>query len=53
MDTTHPPTHLRLALLDRAPAVPAAVTTTAAESAVIAAELAPQRTRVARTLLAR
>ncbi|MEE1781412.1 hypothetical protein PUR71_00380, partial [Streptomyces sp. SP17BM10] len=26
VDTTHPPTHLRIALLDKAPALPAAVT---------------------------
>ncbi|MFJ9947727.1 M48 family metallopeptidase [Kitasatospora sp. NPDC091207] len=52
VDATHPPTHLRLALLDRAPAVPAAVTMTPAEATAIAAELAPHRVRVARTLLA-
>ncbi|WP_329487409.1 M48 family metallopeptidase [Kitasatospora sp. NBC_01246] len=52
VDPTHPPTHLRLALLDRGPELPAAVTTTPAETAAIAAELAPHRVRIARTLLA-
>ncbi|MFB7617630.1 M48 family metalloprotease [Kitasatospora sp. NPDC056181] len=52
VDSTHPPTHLRLALLDRRPDLPAAVTTTPAEAAAINAELAPHRTRIARTLLA-
>ncbi|MFG3049614.1 M48 family metalloprotease [Kitasatospora sp. NPDC048239] len=52
VDATHPPTHLRLALLDRRPSHPAVVTTTATESAAIAAELAPHRERVARALLA-
>lgn len=51
-DATHPPTHLRLALLDRRPSVPAAVTMTPAESAAIAAELAGRRTRLARAVLA-
>ncbi|MEE1782786.1 M48 family metallopeptidase [Streptomyces sp. SP17BM10] len=52
VDTTHPPTHLRIALLDKAPALPAAVTITTAESTAIATELAPHRTRIARMLLA-
>ncbi|MEV6973355.1 M48 family metalloprotease [Kitasatospora sp. NPDC093806] len=52
VDRTHPPTHLRLALLERRPAVAAAVTSTATESAAIAAELASHRARIARTLLA-
>ncbi|MFF1908813.1 M48 family metalloprotease [Kitasatospora sp. NPDC058218] len=52
VDPTHPPTHLRLALLDRGPDLPAAVTATPAEAAAIAAELAPHRTRIAHTLLA-
>ncbi|WP_406210246.1 hypothetical protein OH807_40295 [Kitasatospora sp. NBC_01560] len=49
---THPPTHLRIALLDHRPAVPAAVSAHAAESAAIDAELAPHRTRIGRTYLA-
>ncbi|MFJ9610175.1 M48 family metalloprotease [Kitasatospora sp. NPDC101176] len=52
VDATHPPTHLRIALLDRGPAVPAAVTADAAESAAVHAELAPHRARIARTYLA-
>ncbi|MFI9326160.1 M48 family metalloprotease [Kitasatospora sp. NPDC052868] len=52
VDATHPPTHLRLALLGRRPSYPAVITTTPAESAAIAAELAPHRERVARALLA-
>ncbi|MGV9269358.1 M48 family metallopeptidase [Kitasatospora sp. NPDC003701] len=52
VDSTHPPTHLRLALLDRRPALPATLSTTPAEAAAIAAELAPHRVRLARTLLA-
>ncbi|MET8627515.1 M48 family metallopeptidase [Kitasatospora sp. NPDC004669] len=51
VDTTHPPTHLRLALMDRCGARPAAVTTTPAEVEAIAAELAPHRARVAAALL--
>ncbi|MGA5816309.1 M48 family metallopeptidase [Kitasatospora sp. NPDC094028] len=51
VDATHPPTHLRLALVERAPAREAAVTTDAAETAAIAAELAPHRARIAAALL--
>ncbi|MEV0531676.1 hypothetical protein [Kitasatospora sp. NPDC050463] len=46
------PAHLRLALLDRGPDLPAAVTTTPAGAGAIAAEPAPHRTRIAHTLLA-
>ncbi|WP_405359650.1 M48 family metallopeptidase [Kitasatospora sp. NBC_00085] len=52
VDSTHPPTHLRLALLAQRPPLPAAVTTSPAESAAIATELAPHRLRIARSLLA-
>ncbi|MFF4378839.1 M48 family metalloprotease [Kitasatospora sp. NPDC001547] len=52
VDSSHPPTHLRIALVDRAGARPAAVTATAAETGAIAAELAPHRTRIATDLLA-
>ncbi|MFJ3215031.1 hypothetical protein ACIPLC_03800 [Kitasatospora sp. NPDC086801] len=38
-------------MVDRAPAAPGAVTTTAAEAAAVAAELGPHRARVARALL--
>ncbi|MFE2111633.1 M48 family metallopeptidase [Kitasatospora sp. NPDC059463] len=52
VDASHPPTHLRLALLARQAPLPAAVTCAPDEAAAVAAELAPHRTRVARTLLA-
>ncbi|MEV7026972.1 M48 family metallopeptidase, partial [Kitasatospora sp. NPDC093558] len=52
VDTTHPPTHLRMALLAQTPPQPAAITLTPAESATITTELTPHRTRIARTLLA-
>ncbi|MFF2659261.1 M48 family metalloprotease [Kitasatospora sp. NPDC058032] len=52
VDASHPPTHLRLALLTRRATLPAAVTCAPNEAAAIAAELAPHRTRIARTLLA-
>ncbi|MFJ6137910.1 M48 family metalloprotease [Kitasatospora sp. NPDC092286] len=52
VDATHPPTHLRLALLERSTPVPAAITATPAEFTAITAELAPHRERVARVLLA-
>ncbi|MET8546296.1 M48 family metallopeptidase [Kitasatospora sp. NPDC004799] len=52
VDASHPPTHLRIALVDRAEARPAAVTATAAEAGAIAAELALYRTRIATDLLA-
>lgn len=51
VDATHPPTHLRLALVEAAPAREAAVNTDAAEAAAIAAELAPHRARIAAELL--
>jgi hypothetical protein len=52
VDGSHPPTHLRIALAARAGDGDAAVTVTAAESASIAAELAPHRARIAAGLLA-
>ncbi|GAA1416614.1 hypothetical protein GCM10009639_70830 [Kitasatospora putterlickiae] len=52
VDASHPPTHLRRALLARHTPLPAAVTCTANEATTIATELAPHRTRIARTLLA-
>ncbi|MGW6919597.1 M48 family metallopeptidase [Kitasatospora sp. NPDC054939] len=52
VDATHPPTHLRIALVAGRPPVPAAVTPTTAECAAIDAELAVHRTRIARALLA-
>lgn len=52
VDSTHPPTHLRIALVERAEARPAAVTATPAEVGAIAAELAPHRARIAADLLA-
>ncbi|MFJ3791261.1 M48 family metallopeptidase [Kitasatospora sp. NPDC090091] len=52
VNATHPPTHLRIALLSQRPPVPAAVTATPAESAAIDAELAPHRARMAHTFLA-
>ncbi|MFD0273477.1 M48 family metallopeptidase [Kitasatospora sp. NPDC127111] len=52
VDATHPPTHLRLALLAERPPVPAAVTATPEESAAIHAELAPHRARTAHAFLA-
>lgn len=51
VDATHPPTHLRIALLAERPPVPAAVAVTPAESAAIAAELAGHRARTARAIL--
>ncbi|MFF2543382.1 M48 family metalloprotease [Kitasatospora sp. NPDC058063] len=52
VDSTHPPTHLRIALVERAEARPAAVTAAPAEVGAIAAELAPHRARIAADLLA-
>lgn len=52
VDSSHPPTHLRIALVERAEARPAAVTTAPAEAGAIAAELAPHRARIAADLLA-
>ncbi|MFC5664358.1 M48 family metalloprotease [Kitasatospora misakiensis] len=52
VDASHPPTHLRIALLAERPPVPAAIRCTPEEAAAIDAELAPHRSRVARTLLA-
>lgn len=54
VDGSHPPTHLRIALAERAGDGDggAAVTATAAETAAIAAELAPYRARIAADLLA-
>ncbi|MER7668993.1 hypothetical protein ABTY61_11020 [Kitasatospora sp. NPDC096128] len=52
VDGSHPPTHLRIALAERAGDGGAAVTATAAEAAAIAAELAPYRARIAADLLA-
>ncbi|MFJ8623658.1 M48 family metalloprotease [Kitasatospora sp. NPDC093550] len=53
VDGSHPPTHLRIALAAaRAGDGDAAVTVTAAESASIAAELAPHRARIAAELMA-
>ncbi|MFB7471261.1 M48 family metallopeptidase [Kitasatospora sp. NPDC056184] len=52
VDASHPPTHLRLALLARRAPLPAAITCSPDEAAAIAAELAPHHTRIARTLLA-
>ncbi|MFG3228726.1 M48 family metalloprotease [Kitasatospora sp. NPDC048194] len=51
VDASHPPTHLRIALVDRAGDQPAAVTSTEAEAAAVAAELAPHRARIAAGLL--
>ncbi|MFF2076260.1 M48 family metalloprotease [Kitasatospora sp. NPDC058162] len=54
VDGSHPPTHLRIALAERAGdgGGGATVTATAAETAAIAAELAPYRARIAADLLA-
>ncbi|MFF7459300.1 M48 family metalloprotease [Kitasatospora sp. NPDC008115] len=52
VDASHPPTHLRLALLGRRTPLPAAVTCAPDEATAIAVELAPHGTRVARVLLA-
>ncbi|MER5350545.1 M48 family metalloprotease [Kitasatospora sp. NPDC002551] len=52
VDASHPPTHLRLALIAQRPPLPATVTCPRSEATTIAAELAPHRTRIARTLLA-
>ncbi|MGW2372074.1 M48 family metallopeptidase [Kitasatospora sp. NPDC001683] len=51
VDGSHPPTHLRIALVDRSGARPAAVTATATEVGAIAAELAPYRARIAAEFL--
>ncbi|MDY0815020.1 M48 family metalloprotease [Kitasatospora purpeofusca] len=52
VDASHPPTHLRIAALARRTPVPAAVVCPPEEAAAVDSELAPHRTRVARTLLA-
>ncbi|GAA0701323.1 hypothetical protein GCM10010193_65200 [Kitasatospora atroaurantiaca] len=52
VDSTHPPTHLRISMVDRLPAREPTVTVTAGESAAIEAELAAARERVVRGLLA-
>ncbi|MFB6893038.1 M48 family metalloprotease [Kitasatospora sp. NPDC056327] len=52
VDASHPPTHLRLALLAQRAPLPASVICPPDEAAAIAAELAPHRTRIARALLA-
>ncbi|MFI8458688.1 M48 family metalloprotease [Kitasatospora sp. NPDC085464] len=52
VDSSHPPTHLRIAVVRQAGARPAAVSVSAAEGAAIAAELAPHRARIAAELLA-
>ncbi|MGF1427055.1 M48 family metalloprotease [Kitasatospora sp. LaBMicrA B282] len=51
VDTSHPPTHLRVRLRGERPAQAAAVTADRAEWQRIADELAPARRRVARALL--
>ena len=50
VDTTHPPTHLRLAFVEQLPRTAPAVLLTAGESAAIDAELAPARDAIARRL---
>ncbi|MFI6155801.1 M48 family metalloprotease [Kitasatospora sp. NPDC051170] len=52
VDGSHPPTHLRLALLGHGPEQPAAVRTGPEEAAAVAAEIAPHRARIAAALLA-
>ncbi|MFE0458616.1 M48 family metalloprotease [Kitasatospora sp. NPDC058965] len=51
VDTTHPPTHLRVRMRAVRPARTAAVTVTAAEWAAVEAELAPARRRIGQRLL--
>ncbi|MBC3839505.1 M48 family metalloprotease [Streptacidiphilus sp. 4-A2] len=50
VDSTHPPTHLRLAYVEQLPAAGPAVVLSAAEAAAIEAELAPMRTAFVRDL---
>jgi len=50
VDTTHPPTHLRLAFVEQLPRTAPTVLLTAGESAAIDAELAPARAAVAQRL---
>ncbi|MFC8447972.1 M48 family metallopeptidase [Kitasatospora sp. NPDC057223] len=52
VDSTHPPTHLRIAMLARRPVLAPSVVLTDAEEAAIALELARHRDRLARELLA-
>jgi hypothetical protein len=50
VDSSHPPTHLRLAMLGSRPPTPARLRPAAAEWAAIDAELAPAARRIAADL---
>ncbi|MET9614691.1 M48 family metallopeptidase [Kitasatospora indigofera] len=52
VDSTHPPTHLRIRMLGHRPVPAPALVVTPEEAAAIEAELAPLRLRIARELLA-